>query len=77
MDPADDRLIGGLFVEVPDVVGMTAEDARDSAVARGVEDVRVLDSVSGVTITPMNMDLRPNRLTLVVEDGIVVTARFG
>ena len=77
MDHADDRLVGGFGVEVPDLVGMTAKDATDSAVARGVEEVRVLDSLGGVTITPMTMDWRATRLTLTTEGGIVVSAVFG
>jgi hypothetical protein len=77
MDHADDRLVGGLGVEVPDLVGKTAKDAADSAFARGVEEVRVLDSLGGVTITPMIMDWRPTRLTLTTEGGIVVSAVFG
>jgi hypothetical protein len=74
---ADDRLVGGFGVEVPDLVGKTSKEATDAAVARGVENFRVLDSVGGVTITPMSMDWNPARLTITIEDGIVVSAIFG
>ena len=47
------------------------------SIARGVEEVRVLDSLGGVTTTPMIMDLRPTRLTLTTEGKIVVSAVFG
>jgi hypothetical protein len=77
MDDANDRLVCGFGVEVPDLVGKTAQEDTKEAAAREVDNVRVLDSVGGITITPMTMDWNPTRFTLTVEDRIVVSAVFG
>jgi hypothetical protein len=69
--------IGGFGVELPDLVGMTTEAARNEAVHRGIDSISVLDSVNGTTVTPRNMDWSPTRLNLIVENGIVVQAIFG
>jgi hypothetical protein len=77
MGGADDRLVRGFGADVPDLVGKNVNDATETAAARGIDNVRVLDSIAGVTITPMTMDWSPTRLTLVSEKGIVVRASFG
>jgi hypothetical protein len=69
--------MGGYGVEVPGLLGKTNQEATKAAAVRGVDNVRVLDSVGGMTITPMTMDWNSTRLTLVVEDGLVVSAVFG
>jgi hypothetical protein len=71
----DRDLPNGLGREV--LVGMTPDRALKMARDAGVTDIRVLESVNGLTITPMIMDLRPARLSLYVEAGVVVGASFG
>jgi len=56
--------------------GMLVSDAVDAATIDGVERIRVLESVDGVTVTRMQMDLRPSRLNLVVENGRVIRGSF-
>jgi hypothetical protein len=59
------------------LVGMTTDQALQAARDAGVEVIRVLDTVNGVSITPMTMDLSPARLSLRVEAGVVLGASFG
>jgi hypothetical protein len=67
----------GFGVEPPYLVGKTANEATELATEEGIASIRVLESVDGVTITPMNTDWSPTRLNLIVEGGVVVKARFG
>lgn len=46
---ADDGTVGGFGVEMPDLVGMTAEVATELAGRRGVERIAVLQLVDGST----------------------------
>jgi hypothetical protein len=59
------------------LVGMTTERALEIARDAGVAEIRVIQTIDGLTITPMNMDLWPARLRLFVEAGVVVGASFG
>jgi hypothetical protein len=56
---------------------MATERALHTARDAGVEVIRVLEVANGRTITVMSADLRPARLTLFVEAGVVMGASFG
>lgn len=43
----------------------------------GITNIRVLQSVDGVTITVMSADRVPTRLNLVIEEAVVIRAVFG
>jgi hypothetical protein len=55
---------------------MAPEDAVAAARRGGIKDIRVLDSVDGITVTRHHMDRRLNRLNLIVENGFVIRAPF-
>lgn len=59
------------------LVGMATDQALQTARDAGVVVIRVLEVANGMTITPMTMDLRPDRLSLLVEAGVVVGTSFG
>jgi hypothetical protein len=67
---------GGFGVEPPYLVGMTTHEATEAASERGIKNVRVLESVNGMTITVVSMDWVSTRLSLTVEGGIVVSAEL-
>ena len=73
----DGESIGGVGVEMSDLIGMTPEFAAETATERGFARIAVLESVDGRTITPMTMVLSLTRLKLIVEGGKVVRAVFG
>jgi hypothetical protein len=64
-------------VELPELIGLTDRAAAQITTDRGIERVRVLQCVDGMTVTPMTMDWDLGRLNLGVEGGIVVNAVFG
>ena len=74
-DDLDKDLPNGLKRDV--LVGMATERALHTARDAGVEVIRVLEVANGRTITVMSADLRPARLTLFVEAGVVMGASFG
>ena len=76
MNP-DDSLPGGFGVTFPELVGLTTHQATEEATEQGIETIRVLESVNGMTVTPMTMDWSPTRLSLIVDGGVVVQAVFG
>ena len=59
----------------PELVGLSRSDAIEAARGRGLaESMRILDLGPGHGIQHWNMDLRPNRLNIVVQEGTVVAA---
>ena len=64
-------------VELPELIGLTDTAATQIATDRGIERVRVLQCVDGMTVTPMTMEWDLGRLNLAVEGGVVVSAVFG
>lgn len=67
----------GSSVDVSSLVGRTTPEAIEAARSMGIETIRVLESVDGVVVTNMTMDLRISRLNLVIEGGVVLSAHFG
>lgn len=63
--------------ELPHLVGLTAAHASGIATGEGITDIRVLQSVDGMTITVMSADRVPTRLNLIIEEAVVVKAVFG
>jgi hypothetical protein len=59
------------------LVGMAPDQAVLVAKDEGITEIRVLETVAGVTVTVMTMDLRFDRLNLYVEGGNVVGGSFG
>jgi hypothetical protein len=72
----DDKPPGGFGVELPYLVGKTADQATEAATQRGITNIGVVETVNGRTVTPMTMDWSSARLDLYVERGVVVIARF-
>jgi hypothetical protein len=77
MSPGGDPPPHGFGVELPEFVGRAVKDAITAARDLGIENVIVLESVDGVTVTPRTMDWNPYRLGLIVENETVVRAVFG
>jgi hypothetical protein len=73
----DENMPGEVGHELPYLVGKTVHQATVEAAEQGIEIIRVLESVDGMTVTPMTLDWAPNRLNLIVEGGLVVRAKFG
>ena len=55
-------------------LGLETADARQYAESEGVAEIRELDAREPGLVRP---DLRADRLNLLIEDGIVVDARWG
>ena len=77
MDDADDRLVCGFGVEGPDLVGKTAQEDTKEAAARGSRQRPGPGLCRWHHNHPDDYGLEPTRLTLTVEDRIVVIAVFG
>jgi hypothetical protein len=73
--PEDD--LSGPGRELQHLVGLTTAQAMRTATEEGITNIRVLQSVDGVTITVMSADRLPTRLNLVIEEAVVVKAVFG
>ena len=58
-------------------MGLTTTQAMGIANEEGITNIRVLQSVDGVTITVMSADRVPTRLNLVIEEAVVIRAVFG
>jgi hypothetical protein len=72
-----ERDLSGPGRELQHLVGLTTAQAVGIATEEGITNVRVLQSVDGVTITVMSADRVPTRLNLIIEEAVVVKAVFG
>lgn len=59
----------------PEYQGLSAEQAQDLAQRRGVAVIRVIEPLAGTPVD-IALDLQPDRLNLVVLDGLVNRAAF-
>lgn len=59
----------------PEYQGLSAEQAQDLAQRQGVAVVRVIEPLAGTPVG-IALDLQPDRLNLVVLDGLVNRAAF-
>lgn len=75
MTPEGD--LSGPGRELQHLVGLTTTQAMGIANEEGITNIRVLQSVDGVTITVMSADRVPTRLNLVIEEAVVIRAVFG
>jgi len=57
-------------------VGMAPEDAVAAARRDGITDIRVLESVDRMIVTRHHLVRRLDRLSLIVENGVVIRAPY-
>jgi len=61
----------------PDFMGITVDRARARAAAKGITTLRVVDiDPEGSSRVALSLDLRTDRLNLVVARGVVVRAGY-
>ncbi len=64
------------YLGLNDLIGLEPKAAVALAEAKGVEKIRVVAIVNGVTVGAVDMTLDRNRLDLACENGLVVLAFF-